>query len=133
MRSALVRFIIELASLLVVLLSVNYFVLVEMLNEKFGILQVIVYCFFLLMVTFIHISMLRALKKRPQQFVIAFMASMGIKIFVSLTLLMIIMYTGINNSNAFAINYLLLYLSFSSFSIYQMLRAQKKISGQVKN
>ncbi len=122
------RFLIELGILTAVLLPINFFVLEELLKVEFKPLHYFIYIYYVAMVLVINIVMMRALKNRPQGYIISFMSSMGIKIFLSLMILVVIMYTGLDNSKPFAINYLILYLVYSAFSIFQMLRAQRGIS-----
>jgi len=122
------RFLIELAVLTVILLPLNYFVLEELLDTEFKLIHYFVYAYYVIMVFIIQMVMMRALKNRPQRYIISFMSSMGIKIFLSLIILVVIMYTGLESSKPFAINYLILYLVFSAFSIFQMLRAQREFS-----
>jgi hypothetical protein len=114
--------------MLAILVPVNYYVLEELMDMPFTKLHYGVYTYFVLLILAAHLFMARSLQDRPQRFVVVFMASMGIKIFLSLIILVIIMYTGINNSKPFAINYLILYLVFSSFSISQILRLQRTLA-----
>jgi len=124
------RYIIQLAILIAVLLPINYFVLVELMHIEFSRLYYFSYLYYIILVFIIQIMMSRALKDRPQNYIISFMASMGVKMFLSLGILVVIMYPGLNSSKYFAINYLLLYLIFSAFSIFQMLQAQREVSGK---
>lgn len=126
MISSLLRFLFDLFILLALMIPVNYYILEELINLEFSILHYVCYAYFTLMVFLIHIFMLRSLELKPQRFVIYFMASMGVKIFLSLLVLVVIMYTGINNSKVFVINYLSLYFVYSFFSVYHTLRAQKR-------
>lgn len=128
MISSILNFLLQSAILILLLISINYFVLEEFFKTDFTALYYSIYVYFYLMITVIHVFMIRALKKRPQQYIIVFMSSMGIKIFLSLIVLVVIMYSGLNKTKTFAINFLILYLLFSSFSIYQMLRAQRHIN-----
>lgn len=128
MISSILNFLLRSAVLVLFLISVNYFVLEEFFKTDFTALYYGIYIYFYMMITIIHVFMVRALKKRPQQYIIVFMSSMGIKIFLSLIVLVVIMYSGLDKTKTFAINFLILYLLFSSFSIYQMLRAQQHIN-----
>ena len=132
MITSFFRFLVELAVLSVILLPMNYYVTEALLSLDFDILYYGVYLYYLLLVIGIQVAIIRALRDRPQKFIIVFMSSMGLKIFISLILLVTVMMSGLNNSKAFAINFLILYLVFSGFSIYQMQRAQKEISPQEK-
>ena len=122
------KFFIGLAVLICIVLPVNYFVMEELLDTPFTALNYFVYIYFIILVTAIQFYMTSSLNKRPQRFVISFMASMGVKIFLSLILLVIIMYSGMNNSKSFAINFMVVYLVFSFFSISHILRVQKSRS-----
>ena len=126
-----ISFIFGLLVLLTVVLPLNYYVLEELLDLPFSKLHYFVYGYFVFIITLIHIYMVQSLKERPQRFVIAFMASMGIKILISLLLLVVIMYTGINNTKTFAINYLALYFIFSSFSVFHTLKTQKSAEAKL--
>lgn len=128
MITSYLRYLVSLLVLLAVLVPLNYYVLEELMDTPFTKLHYAVYSYFIVLILAAHIFMARSLRDRPQRFVIVFMSSMGIKIFASLILLVIIMYTGINNSKPFAINYLILYLVFSSFSISQILRLQRTLT-----
>ena len=116
------------AILIIMALPLNFFITEELLKMDFSGLHYFIFVYYMLMVFFIQMSMLGALKNRPQKFVIAFMSSMGIKIFASLTLLVIVMYTGLNDTKVFAINFLILYLLFSGFSIYQIQKAHNELT-----
>ena len=124
---SLLKFLVELATLTIILLPVNYYVLEEILNIDFNNLHYFVFTYLIIMVSIIQFTMMKSIKNRPQRFVFSFMSSMGIKIFISLFILVVIMYSGINNSKPFAINFLALYISYSTFSVLQILRLQKKV------
>lgn len=130
MSASIIRFFISLFLLSFVLVSINYFLLQEVFNTTFTSFYYGVYIYFITLVSIVHFIMLDSLKKRAQRYIVVFMASMGIKIFLSLAVLVVIMYSGINNTKVFAINYLMLYLFYSAFSISQMLRAQKNLSSK---
>lgn len=128
MISSVLSFLLRSAIPLLFLISINYFVLEVFFKTEFSALYYGIYSYFYLMITIIHVFMVRALNKRPQQYIIVFMSSMGIKIFLSLIVLVVIMFSGLNKSKIFAINFLTLYLLFSAYSIYQMLRGQHHIN-----
>ena len=132
MISSFLRYFIELATLSIVLLPVNYYVQEELLKMDFSSLHYFSFIYFILLVTVIQIFLVRSLRNRPQKFVITFMASMGIKIFLSLMILVVIMYTGLNSSKEFAINFLVLYLVYSGFSIMHMQKVQKDFPSGVE-
>ena len=132
MITSFLRFLIELAVLSVVVLPINYYVVEALLQLDFGSLYYVSYLYYLLLVIAIQLAIIRALNDRPQKFIIVFMSSMGLKIFISLIFLVVVMLSGINDTKAFAINFLLLYLLFSGFSIYQMMKAQKEMAPNEK-
>jgi len=119
------KIIFKLGILCVVLLPINYYVLEELFNIEFTGLYYFSFAYYFIMVFAVHLVMSKALKNRPQNYIVAFMASMGIKMFLSLIILVIILYAEIESSKIFGVNYLLLYMIFSAFSIMEMLKAQK--------
>lgn len=130
------RFFSGLFILVAVMLPLNYFILREVLGLDFGTLHYVVYFYFIFIVTTIHLVVYNTLSQKPGRFVIAFIGSMAVKILLSLLLLVVIM-KWFDNSGAAAVNFLLLYLSFSSFSVYNILKEQgrhklKQASGEVK-
>ena len=130
------RFFSGLFILVAVMLPLNYFILREVLGLDFGTLHYVVYFYFIFIVTTIHLVVYNTLSQKPGRFVIAFIGSMAVKILLSLLLLVVIM-KWFDNSGAAAVYFLLLYLSFSSFSVYNILKEQgrhklKQASGEVK-
>lgn len=128
----MLRFILQLSVFVVLLLSLDYFVIEELFNSTFSGLYYFSFLYFTSLVALIHFALQRSLQERPQKFVIRFMGAMGIKIFLSLMILVIIMYTGMDNSKQFALNYVILYLLYTAFSINRMLRAQRNESAKAK-
>ena len=120
------NFITGLAILLLAMIPLNYYILEELIGQTFLPLHYYSYLYFVTLVLVVHFILVRSLKKRPQRFVINFMAVMGIKIFLSLILLVVFIYFFDVNKKVFGINYMILYLVFSSYSIASILKAQKK-------
>ncbi len=130
MKNSLMKFILQLVVLTAVAIPVNYYVNHEFLNMEFEKLYYFSYFYFFLVTIIIHLLLKRSLKDRPQKYVVVFMASMGIKIFLSLMILVVVLLIGIENSKVFAINYLILYMLYSAFSVSRTLKSLKNLPQQ---
>lgn len=119
------RFLFGLLILLTVLVPLNYFLLQAVLKIEFKTINYGVLAYFALLISAVQFSMQNSLKKRPQRFVLNFMAAMGIKMFLSLIFLLILLYFFEVDKKVFGINYLVLYFIFSAYSITNILLAQK--------
>ena len=107
-------------------LSAILFMYKEVLKIEFGYSNYFVFAYFSLIVLFIQVYINKSLKKRPQVFIWTFLGALGLKMFLSLLLLVIVMYAGVHDSKAWAINFISLYFAFSMFSVLQILKAQKR-------
>lgn len=125
MIKSLFSFVLRLAVLLIVILPLDYFVIEELLKVEFVNTYYFVLAYFTLLVLFTQVYMINSLKKRPQVFVWTFLGVIGIKMFLSLIILVIIIYTGVNESKIFGVNFISLYFAFSIFSVLQILKAQR--------
>ena len=117
---------------LIVLLPLDYFILVELLEVSFGLPYYFTFAYFTFIVLIIQFFINGSLKKRPGQFVWTFLGSLGIKMFLSLIILLVMIYTGVENPKVFGINFVTLYMLFSTFSVRHILKAQKASIGQDK-
>lgn len=110
-----------------ILLSVNYFLAQVFFKELFTPAFYFMHLYFIVLVIFAQLLLDRALKERPQRFVVTFMGVMAIKMFLSLAILVLLVYTGWVTSKFFIVNYLILYLAYSVFSVGQILAFQKSV------
>ncbi|MEQ9063797.1 MAG: hypothetical protein RIE58_06450 [Vicingaceae bacterium] len=111
--------------MVVLLLPLDYFILDELLNVPFGTVYYFTFFYFVGAVLFIQFYLNSSLKKRPQQFIWSFMGALGLKMFLSLLILLIVIYAGIADPKTYGINYISLYMIFSVFSVIQILKAQR--------
>ena len=110
---------------MLVLLPMNYFIVVELLQSTFDIINYLTFIYFMVLVAIIQILMSRLLKERPQRFVPGFMGALAIKMFLTLTILVIVVYLGLVDKYVFGINFTILYLIFTTFSITHILSVQR--------
>ena len=118
-------FILRLLVFLIVLLPLDYFVLQEVFNIEFSYKYYFVFGYFTLIVLLIQIYINNSLKKRPQVFIWTFLGALGLKMFLSLLVLVIVMYAGVSEPKIWAVNFVSLYFAFSTFSALQIMKAQK--------
>lgn len=125
MSKALSKFFIGLVSLLFILIPLDYYIIVELLNSSFDIINYLTFVYFILVICIIQISLMKLLKGRPQSFVPGFMGALGIKMFLTLIILTVLIYSGMVDKKVFGINFTLLYFIFTAFSITHVLKAQR--------
>ena len=125
MNKALSKFFVGLISMLLILIPLDYYIVVELLNSPFDIINYLSFVYFVLVVCIIQFSMIKVLKGRPQSFVPGFMGALGIKMFLTLIILAVLVYSGMVEKKVFGINFTVLYFIFTSFSITHILRAQR--------
>lgn len=125
MIKSLFWFTLRLLAFLIVLLPIDYFVFEAVLKITFGFSHYFVFAYFTLIVFFVQIYINKSLKKRPQVFIWTFLGALGLKMFLSLLLLVIVMYAGVNEPKVWAVNFVSLYFVFSVFSALQIMKAQK--------
>ena len=118
-------FLLRLMVLLIILLPLDYFVLQELVKIEFGTKYYVAFAYFTLVVIFIQVYIAKSLKKRPQVFIWTFLGALGFKMFLSLLLLVIVVYAGVSDYKIWAVNFVSLYVAFSAFSAMQIMRAQK--------
>ena len=133
MIKSIISFVLRLAVFIIVLLPLDYYIVEEVLKIGFGNPFYFVFAYFSLLVLFIQVYINKSLKKRPQVFIWTFLGAVGLKMFLSLLLLVIFMYAGVNESKTFGVNFICLYLAFSTFSVLQILKAQKASTSNVNN
>ena len=125
MIKSIFSFVLRLAVFLIIILPLDYFIIEEVLKVEFVNTYYFVLAYFTLLVLFTQVYMNNSLKKRPQVFVWTFLGVVGIKMFLSLMILVIIIYAGVNESKIFGVNFISLYFAFSTFSVLQILKAQR--------
>ena len=130
MIGASLRFLFSLLIFLVIALALDFFIVVEVFKLDFGFTYYFTFVYFTFAVVVIQLFIIRSLRKRPQQFVWTFMACLGIKMFASLILLLLMIYSGVDHPKVFGINFAVLYLLFSTFSVIHILKAQKVSLGK---
>ena len=125
MIKSLFSFVLRLFVLLIVVLPIDYYVFEAVLKLEFGFVNYFSLAYFTLLVLVTQFYMVQALKKRPQVFIWTFMGAVGLKMFLSLLLLVIMIYSGVDEPKTFGVNFISLYLIFSTFSVLQILKAQR--------
>lgn len=125
MSKVLSSFILGLISMILILIPLDYYVIVELLNAPFDVINYLTFVYFVLIICIIQFAMMKVLQGRPQSFVPGFMAALGIKMFLTLTILTVLVYLGMVEKKVFGINFAVLYFIFTSFSITHILRAQR--------
>ena len=125
MIKSLFKFFWGLIVLILIVLPLNYYIVVELLKSPFDIINYLTFLYFILLISIIQIMMLRLLKKRPQLFVPGFMGALGLKMFLTLIILAVLVYAGLVDKFVFGINFALLYFIFTTFSIVHILGAQR--------
>ena len=89
----------------------------------------ILYIYFPVTTILIHFILNKKLDQRPQAFVTAFMGSMSAKLFISLILLLIVIYTNREVRVPFAILFMAMYAVFTILStsvLFKKLRSKKE-------
>lgn len=118
-------FLVAVIALTILLIPFNYYVLEELLKLPFGNLQYASFAYFVMVILGIHYKLLGALKKRPQQFVTTFMGLMAIKMFLSIGLMLLMIYAGGADIKSFVVNFVVLYMLYTALEIQYILKAQR--------
>ena len=84
------------------------------------------YLYFPLTTLFIYRILSKKIAGRPQSFVTSFMGTMSAKLFISLTLLLIVLYSFPAIKIPFALSFLYLYLLYTSLNTYYIFSQLKK-------
>ena len=99
-------------------------------NHFFGLdwnnLYIILYIYFPIVTLSIYLVLSKQINKRPQLFVNYFMGSMTVKLFLSMILLFIVLYTHSEERLHFAIVFMLMYLVYTALSVVFLLQKIKR-------
>lgn len=102
-------------------LSAHYF-LFSQLQFGWNVWIWVLYIYFPLMSLIINQLLMKQMKGRPQTFVTVFMGSMAAKLFISLILLLFVLYFNPDIKVPFAISFLYLYLLYTVLNTIHVFR-----------
>ncbi len=121
----MIRFFGLLLVITLVLLSFNYFILEELLNQPFSLKNYLSFTYFFAGGFVMFRYLFNSMNDDPKKFVTRFMAAMGIKIFVSLMILVIYLWVHEAQGKVFAVNFLILYLLYSGILFQRLYKGKK--------
>ena len=117
MKSALLSFLLKLLLFTAVLAIAGYLVFHYSLNEYFFPALPFVYLYFFLLTLGVHAILLKANEKRPQQFVVRFMAATTFKLTVSVAVMVICALLDREKAVPFILAFAVLYLLYTAFEV----------------
>jgi len=105
--------------LIISLISLGgHYLIFSALHFEWSIWMWVLYLYFPLATYLIHQILNKQIDGRPQVFVTAFMGTMAAKLFISLGLLLVVLYSFPAIKISFALSFLYLYLLFTSLNTY---------------
>lgn len=106
-----------LMALVTIVLAAVHFILVQLTNLVWHPIFIALYVYFPMITSIIHAVLIKQIDKRPQLFVNYFMGSMSVKLFLSLILLLVVLYTMPKVRVPFALMFMLMYLVYTALSV----------------
>ena len=117
-----------LISLITFALACIHFVVIQLSELFWHNSYIILYVYFPLITLLIHSVLLKQINKRPQLFINYFMGSMTVKLFLSMILLLVVLYTQPNVRISFALIFMFMYLVYTALSIVVLFKKLRQNS-----
>lgn len=95
------------------------------MNEAFTLKNYLSYLYFFVGSFFVYRFLFISMNEDPKKFVTRFMAAMGLKIFISLMILVVYMWFNQSEGKVFAVNFLVLYLLYSGLIFNRLYKVKK--------
>ena len=121
----MIRFFILLLVVTLVLLSFNFFILEELLQHPFTLKNYVSFVYFFAGGFIMFRYLYQSMTDEPEKFVRRFMIAMGIKIFVSLMILVVYLWIYGAGGKVFAVNFLILYLLYSGILFQRLYKGKR--------
>jgi len=117
-----------LISLITFALACIHFVVIQLSELVWHNSYIVLYVYFPLITLLIHSVLFKQINKRPQLFINYFMGSMTIKLFLSMILLLVVLYTQPNVRISFALIFMFMYLVYTALSVVVLFRKLRQNS-----
>jgi len=111
------------------LIGLGQLLVFNLLSLDWNWVYLILYVYFPAFSLIMHAILTKKIDQRPQAFVTAFMGSMSAKLFISLILLLVVLYTNREIKIPFAILFMIFYAVFTILStsvLFKKLRSKKE-------
>ncbi|MAC94460.1 MAG: hypothetical protein CMC96_03045 [Flavobacteriales bacterium] len=117
-----------LIALITFALACIHFVAIQLSDLFWHNSYIVLYVYFPLITLLIHSVLLKQINKRPQLFINYFMGSMTIKLFLSMILLLVVLYTQPDVRISFALIFMFMYLVYTALSVVVLFKKLKQNS-----
>lgn len=114
--------------LLTFALACIHFAVIQLTKLVWHPSYIVLYVYFPLITSLIHSVLLKQINKRPQLFVNYFMGSMTVKLFLSMILLLVVLYSTPTVRISFALIFMLMYLIYTAVSVVVVFKKLKQNS-----
>lgn len=118
----------QLIALITFVLACIHFMLIQLSEMLWHPLYLLLYVYFPLITSLIHSVLLKQINKRPQLFINYFMASMALKLFLSMILLLVVLYTTPKIRIYFALAFMFMYIIYTTVSVVVIFKKLKQNS-----
>lgn len=117
-----------LIALITFVLACIHFVGIQLTEMTWHPSYIVLYVYFPLITSLIHFVLLKQIYKRPQLFINYFMGSMTVKLFLSMILLLVVLYTTPKVRISFALIFMAMYLIYTALSVVVLFKKLKQNS-----
>ena len=117
-----------LIALITFALACIHFVVIQLSELVWHNSYIVLYVYFPLITLLIHSVLLKQINKRPQLFINYFMGSMTVKLFLSMVLLLVVLYTQPNVRVSFALIFMFMYLVYTALSVVVLFKKLRQNS-----
>lgn len=117
-----------LIALITFALACIHFVVIQLSELVWHNSYIVLYVYFPLITLLIHSVLFKQINKRPQLFINYFMGSMTVKLFLSMVLLLVVLYTQPNVRVSFALIFMFMYLVYTALSIVVLFKKLRQNS-----
>ncbi len=119
------KFFLLIAALTAILIVAQYFIF-DVLQIPFSNLYYIFYGYLFVITLLIHKLLSSQINKRPQAFVTYFMGAMSVKLFLSLIIMLFVLWFNREIKIQLAVVFMILYLAYTFLSVMTILPKLKK-------
>ena len=125
-QGSIVNYIVRLVIFVCIILLLNYAVDPFIsANYKSGWIYYLVY-FFTFTTLILHLVLFKLMKRSPRKFITYFMAAVGLKLFIYLAILLILVFSFPNRAVGILAEFFVLYLLFTVYETYFILKVKHK-------
>lgn len=117
-----------LIALITFALACIHFVVIQLSELVWHNSYIVLYVYFPLITLLIHSVLLKQINKRSQLFINYFMGSMTVKLFLSMILLLVVLYTQPNVRVSFALIFMFMYLVYTALSVVVLFKKLRQNS-----